>query len=139
MGGKIYTPLGAWYHASKHALEGWSDCLRLELAPFGIHVAIVEPGAIQTDFGDVMSGPMLERSGSGPYAPMAQKMAKATAKSYADGAATPAAVVGRTIADAATAAQPRTRYVVGKFARPLLFARRWLSDRLFDRLVLAAT
>ena len=36
MGGRIYTPLGAWYHASKHALEGWSDCLRLELKPFNI-------------------------------------------------------------------------------------------------------
>ena len=36
VGGRIYTPLGAWYHATKHALEGWSDCLRLELKPFNI-------------------------------------------------------------------------------------------------------
>jgi NAD(P)-dependent dehydrogenase (short-subunit alcohol dehydrogenase family) len=48
MGGKIYSLLGAWYHASKHALEGWSDCLRLELAPFGIRVVFVEPGLIIT-------------------------------------------------------------------------------------------
>jgi NAD(P)-dependent dehydrogenase (short-subunit alcohol dehydrogenase family) len=45
MGGKIYTLLGAWYHATKHAHEGWSDCLRLELAPFGIKVVVVEPGS----------------------------------------------------------------------------------------------
>jgi len=51
MGGKIYTPLGSWYHASKHALEGWSDCLRIELAPFGIDVIIIEPGIIETEFG----------------------------------------------------------------------------------------
>ena len=38
MGGKMYTPLGSWYHATKHALEGWSDCLRIELASFGIKV-----------------------------------------------------------------------------------------------------
>src|SRR5688572_21488236 len=38
MGGKIYTPMGIWYHASKHAVEGWSDCLRLELSPFNIDV-----------------------------------------------------------------------------------------------------
>lgn len=38
MGGKIYTPMGSWYHASKHAVEGWSDCLRLELKPFNIDV-----------------------------------------------------------------------------------------------------
>ena len=47
MGGKMYTPLGAWYHATKHALEGWSDCLRLELAPFNINVVVIEPGAIK--------------------------------------------------------------------------------------------
>ena len=47
-GGRIYTPLGAWYHATKHALEGWSDCLRLELKQFGIKVVIIEPGIIKT-------------------------------------------------------------------------------------------
>jgi short-subunit dehydrogenase len=49
MGGKIYTPLGAWYHASKHALEGFSDCLRLELKEFHINVVVLEPGIIQTE------------------------------------------------------------------------------------------
>jgi short-subunit dehydrogenase len=44
MAGKIYTPLGAWYHATQHALEGWSDCLRIETASFGIDGVIVEPG-----------------------------------------------------------------------------------------------
>ena len=38
MGGKVYTPFGAWYHATKYALEGWSDCLRIELKSFGIDV-----------------------------------------------------------------------------------------------------
>ena len=51
MGGKMYTPLGAWYHATKHALEGWSDCLRLELKQFGIDVVVIEPGGIATEFG----------------------------------------------------------------------------------------
>ena len=59
VGGKIYTPLGAWYHATKHALEGWSDCLRIELRPFGINVVIIEPGIIETWFGDVIGQPML--------------------------------------------------------------------------------
>ena len=60
IGGKVYTPLGAWYHATKHALEGWSDSLRVETAGFGIKVSIIEPGAIQTEFSDVMTDPMLE-------------------------------------------------------------------------------
>lgn len=55
IGGKIYMALGAWYHASKHALEGWSDCLRLETEQYGIKVSIIEPGAIQVEFSDVMN------------------------------------------------------------------------------------
>jgi short-subunit dehydrogenase len=62
MGGKIYTPLGSWYHATRHALEGWPDCLRLELAQFGIDVIIIEPGIIKTEFGSVVAGPMMKRS-----------------------------------------------------------------------------
>jgi short-subunit dehydrogenase len=43
MGGRIYTPLCSWYHASNHAVEGWSDCLRIELAPLGIDVIAIGP------------------------------------------------------------------------------------------------
>ena len=82
MGGKMYTPLGSWYHATKHAVEGWSDCLRIELAPFGIHVVIIEPGVIATEWGGVMLEPMLARSGQGPYQAMAQAM-EATRALYA--------------------------------------------------------
>lgn len=49
VGGKIYEPLGSWYHATKFAVEGLSDCLRLELKPFGIDVIIIEPGPIKTE------------------------------------------------------------------------------------------
>jgi short-subunit dehydrogenase len=51
MGGKIHTPLGTWYHATKFALEAISDCLRLELKPFGIDVIVIEPGGIRSDWG----------------------------------------------------------------------------------------
>lgn len=132
MGGRIYTPLGSWYHATKHALEGWSDCLRLELAPFGIEVVIVEPGVINTEFGDVMTQPMLERSGAGAYAPMALAVAESTRRSYAAGAGSPPSVIADTVSRALRARRPRTRYVAGKYARLLMFMRRWLGDRLFD-------
>ena len=49
IGGKIWEPLGAWYHATKFAVEGMSDCLRMELAPFGVDVIVIEPGAIKTE------------------------------------------------------------------------------------------
>ncbi len=50
IGGKIHEPLGSWYHATKFAGEGLSDCLRMELAPFGIDVVVVEPGAIRAEW-----------------------------------------------------------------------------------------
>lgn len=138
MGGKIYTPLGAWYHATKHALEGWSDCLRLEVKPFGIDVIIIEPGIIATDFGDVMTAPMLERSGGGPYQALARSVAKATRDSYEkEGAASPPSVVADTIARALNARRPKTRYAAGKLARLLMFLRRLFGDRLFDRAVMS--
>src|ERR1700749_460585 len=48
IGGKLATPLGGWYHASKYALEGYSDSLRNEVARFGIDVVVIEPGEIET-------------------------------------------------------------------------------------------
>ncbi len=138
MGGKIYTPLGAWYHASKHALEGWSDCLRIELAPFGIDVVVIEPGAIQTEFGDVLAGPLLERSGTSPYAALARKMAESTRESYEAGNASPPALIADVIGKAVAARRPKTRYAAGKYARQLIATRKWLGDRVFDRIIMRA-
>ena len=138
MGGKIYTPLGSWYHATKHAVEGWSDCLRIELAPFGIHVVIIEPGAIATEWSDVMLDPMLKRSGQGPYRAMANGMAKAMRSSYGKaGAASPPSVVADAILQAVRARRPKTRYVMGKMATPLLFIRKYFSDRFFDMAIMS--
>lgn len=53
IGGKMWEPFGSWYHATKFALEGLSDCLRMELKPFGIDVIVVEPGAIRTEWGGI--------------------------------------------------------------------------------------
>jgi NAD(P)-dependent dehydrogenase (short-subunit alcohol dehydrogenase family) len=137
MGGKVYTPLGAWYHATKHALEGWSDCLRIELAPSGIDVVIIEPGAIATEFGDVMVEPMLKRSGAGPYAAMAKAMAAATRASYAKGGASPPQVIVDIVLRAVRADRPKTRYVAGKYAKPMIFLRKWFGDRFFDRILVS--
>lgn len=137
MGGKIYTPLGAWYHATKHALEGWSDCLRLELAPFNIDVVVIEPGIITTEFGDVMMQPMMDRSAGGPYDKLAQAVARATKGSYEQGGSSPTSVITNLISDAVSSSKPKTRYAAGKFAKPMLFLRRWLSDRMFDRVIMS--
>lgn len=53
VGGKIVGPFGLWYHVSKFGIEALSDALRLELAPFGIDVVVIQPGGIKTEWGDI--------------------------------------------------------------------------------------
>ena len=64
MGGKIHTPLGGWYHGTKFAVEALSDCLRLEVKPFGIDVVVIEPGGIRTEWGEIAA----EKASSRPPA-----------------------------------------------------------------------
>ena len=75
MGGKIWTKFGGWYHATKYAVEGFSDCLRMELKPFGIDVIVVEPGGIKTDWGIIAANNLKKTSAHGAYAEMANKAA----------------------------------------------------------------
>ncbi len=137
VGGKIYTPLGSWYHATKHALEGWSDCLRLEVESFGIDVIIVQPGLIKTEFGDVLKGPMLARSGSTAYSNLANSVASVTDQTYEKGGASHPSVIAKTISGALKSRKPKTRYAAGKLANPILFVRKWFSDRAFDWVIMS--
>ena len=135
MVGKVFTPMGAWYIASKHALEGWSDCLRLETAPFGIRVVLIEPGAIHTEFGDVMVAELAKIPADSPYHPriaaLSALMEDPGAVEYRSGAAAAAKVYAK----AATTPRPRRRYVVGALARPWMWTRRWLGDAAFEYIV----
>ena len=135
MGGKIYEPLGGWYHATKFAVEGLSDSLRLELKPFGIDVVIIEPGGIRTEWSAIAIQKLLETSGATAYASQAERLARVLGN---DRLLSDPEVVARAISAAVAARRPKTRYVVGSGARPLLAARRLLSDRMFDRLITMA-
>ncbi len=137
MGGKMYTPLGAWYHATKHALEGWSDCLRLELKPFGIDVVIVEPGGIKTPWGIIAAENLRKTSGKGAYKDFAAQIADSMTINYSSNRLTHMDVLGKTIAHAATVSKPKTRYAKGFMAKPALFMRKWFSDRLFDKVIMS--
>jgi len=137
VGGKIYTPLGAWYHATKHALEGWSDCLRLELKPFNVDVVVVEPGIIITEFGDVLYDPLVKRSANSAYGELAKKIAKASKASYDSGNGASPDVIAQVISKSVNSNRPKTRYAAGRMAKMLLFMRKWLSDRMFDQLIMS--
>ncbi|HMR22768.1 MAG TPA: oxidoreductase [Micropruina sp.] len=131
IGGKITTPLGGWYHASKFAVEGLSDALRTELAPFGIDVVVIEPGGIATEWGDIAMESAKAASGDGAYAERVAAASAAMEGPIAQRGSDPD-VVARTIERAVTAGRPRTRYAVGFMAKPSLIARRVLPDRAMD-------
>ena len=131
--GKIYTPLGAWYHATKHALEGWSDALRFETQPFGIDVIIIEPGAIDTPWGGIARENLLKHSGQGPYHDLAHRVARWLQNTYDQKKGTPPAVMAELILKAVLAKKPDARYHGGYMSGLALRSRWLLSDRLFDR------
>ena len=132
IGGKLHTPLGGWYHAAKFAVEGLSDALRLELAPFGIRVVVVEPGATNTEWHRLAADHLLRRSVDSAYADQATVVVRAL--SAADLASRPE-VIADAIVRAVRARRPRTRYAAGIGAKPILLARRVLPDRVFDGLI----
>lgn len=135
VGARLYEPLGSWYHATKYALEGLSDCLRVEVKPLGVDVVLIQPGGVETEFPQVAGERLLAVSGSGAYAEHARRYALALT-GEADHISPPS-VVAAAIARAATARRPRIRYAVGRGAKAAVFARWLLPDRVFDRVVVA--
>jgi NAD(P)-dependent dehydrogenase (short-subunit alcohol dehydrogenase family) len=130
MGGKIWEPLGAWYHATKFALEGFSDCLRMELAPFGIDVVVIEPGAINTEWGKIALDTLARASDGTAYAAQAEEKRALFLSSVTTGSDPD--VVAQAVMAAVTARRPKTRYAVGAFAKPMIFAVTYLPNRAFD-------
>lgn len=139
MGGKIYTPLGAWYHGTKFALEAISDCLRMEVRPFGIDVVVIEPGGIKTEWAGIAADKLRDVSGKGPYASQAQSMAESMVGEVSRKRQSPPELIADTVAKAVSVSRPKTRYAVGFGAKPMIFMRRLLSDRAFDGLMRMAT
>lgn len=139
MGGKLVIPGGGWYHATKHAVEALSDALRYEVAPFGVDVVVIEPGAIKTEFGNTAAGSMGKATETGPYARFNEGMAQATLDAYEKG---PLKLLGggpddvaKVIERALGARRPRPRYKVTPSARMFMATRRLLTDRMWDRFI----
>ena len=141
MGGKFTFPGGGYYHATKHAVEAISDALRFEVAGFGVKVAVIEPGIIQTSFADTATDSMDPASDTAdnPYAGFTAAVAKTTRDNYergpilklGGGPETVAAVIERAI----SAERPRTRYAVTPSAHLFMGLRRLLPDRAWDAMV----
>ncbi len=135
VGGKIALPLGGWYHASKFAIEALSDAMRMEVKQFGIDVIVIEPGGIKSEWGDIALKNLARVSGNTAYKDMVAGAVKGYRKTE-DKNSEPI-VVARLIKEGIEANDPKTRYVGGHMAKPLLFLRSILSDKLLERLILS--
>jgi NADP-dependent 3-hydroxy acid dehydrogenase YdfG len=132
VGGKMWEPMGSWYHATKFAVEGLSDSLRAEVAAFGIKVIVIEPGAIRTEWSTISADHLDAISASTAYRDQAALVSGMLRAGYSRTASEPSAVANA-IARAVERSRPRTRYAVGGWARSLLLVNRILTDRAFDR------
>jgi NAD(P)-dependent dehydrogenase (short-subunit alcohol dehydrogenase family) len=130
MGGHFGEPLGAWYHASKYAVEGFSDSLRLELAEFGIDVILIEPGPIRTAWGPGAFASAERYSGTGAYAGQVRAMKQLYAQAERRGAE--ASVIANTMFAAVRAKRPKARYASPFSAKAIIAASTLLPDRLLD-------
>jgi short-subunit dehydrogenase len=132
--GKLATPFGGWYHASKFAIEGLSDSLRNEVKSFGIDVILIEPGGIATEWSSIAFDNLNKSCEHSDYKEAAVKFStafKKTTHNHSD-----PAVIARLILRAIEAKHPKARYAAGYMAKPALWMRWWLSDRLIDALFL---
>ena len=137
IGGRFTTLLGGWYHASKHAVEALSDALRMETAPFGIDVVVIEPGLIRTEWSGIAANHLEETAEGSAYASQIKAVANSMRSESTNKRQSPPSVIADTVEKIVTARKPRTRYVVGFAAKPLVTLRRILPDRAFDRLISA--
>ncbi len=117
IGARFYEPFGGWYHATKYAVEGLSNCMRLEVAPFGVKVILIAPAAIRSEWHGIAGDSLEEVSGATAYGKYARRARKIMDQAYGPSMSVGPEVVGKKIAKAATAKRPAAVYPVGKGAR----------------------
>lgn len=134
--GLLAAPLVTTYAATKWAIEGMSDALRLELRPLGIHVAVVEPGVVRTPMTAGLpqaAERMMQRMNAADQARYRKALFKIVELSTKPGAGVPPEKVAEAICHGLTAAKPRSRYRVGADAKAAAVIRH-LPDGLRDRM-----
>ena len=132
LGGRHTLPFFGVYNSTKYAVESLSDALRIELGPFGVHVALIEPGAIETEFTPrSLDGGAKYRRADSPYAPVMgafdrmERMAKQTAVGPLP--------VSRAITRAVESRRPSPRYVAPRFAGLFVALMRFVPTRWADQ------
>jgi NAD(P)-dependent dehydrogenase (short-subunit alcohol dehydrogenase family) len=133
--GKIAFPGLSPYAASKHAIEGWSESLRLEMLPFGVKVVLIEPGSYKTNIwstGKQVAEESLQSHS--PYQDYMQSIEKYIAKgedSFGD-----PEDVAKKIAEIATMENPEIRYPIGRGVKAAIFLKNLLPWRIWEKIIL---
>jgi NAD(P)-dependent dehydrogenase (short-subunit alcohol dehydrogenase family) len=132
--GLVTPPTGCPYAMTKYALESLCDALRLEVTPFGIRVALIEPGAVRTRFMANSELHKPDENGNRPYEVFKANVETMAARAHREGArdVLTADAVAKVILKAVTARRPKARYRVGTQARLAPVARRIMGDRGWD-------
>jgi NAD(P)-dependent dehydrogenase (short-subunit alcohol dehydrogenase family) len=131
--GRMAIPFSGPYTASKFALEGLTETLRYELAPWNIKVVLIEPGFIATNFQQNAQLAQAAQSQDSPYALFKQASGRRVQRNIYRAA--PPERVAETIYRAITNPRPKLRYAVGRDARLVLPLRRFLPEGLFERIL----
>jgi short-subunit dehydrogenase len=136
IGGKIYMPMGSWYHSTKFALEGLSNSLRLEVKEFGIDVIVIEPGATLSEWSTIAINNLMKTSKHTIYENMAQKTSKLFAFMKNGKLSAKPDDIAKEIQLAIMKKHPKNTYIPTMSAKSILLARKFLSDKTFDNLIL---
>lgn len=139
IGGSFAVPFAGPYSASKFALEAISDAMRVELAPWNIHVSLIKPAAVATPIwnkGAELANDMVARMPriAGELYAKAIKRMREIAAQEAKAGVDPDKVA-ECVEHALTASQPKTRYLVGPEVRIRAMAARFMPDRMRDSVI----
>lgn len=137
MAGRFSSPFLGWYHASKYCVEALSDALRLEVMDFGVKVILIEPGLIQTNWGKIAADNIKKYSGESDYSKNASSAAKFYEENYnpQNKKASDPSIISKTVVKAATAKNPKVRYLIGTYAKPFVFFKNLFSDKFYDKVM----
>ena len=140
LAGRIGLPFSSAYVSSKFALEGLTESLGYEIQNFGIHVILIEPGVIRTNFinsmklGKNVITPQDDSNINSPYTEMIQKRISAFKPRFEKGSSP--IEVAEVVLEAATSQDPKSRYLVGNDAMKMMEKRKDTTDEEFGRLVM---
>lgn len=138
IGDRLTIPFGSPLTSSKWAFASITEALRIELRPWGIHVVLIEPASIHTEAVGKLEADAVRTLSQ--FSEIDRARYGDSYRSMVESAATrektgdPPKVVADVVLRALTSRKPKTRYLVGKHARPLAFIARWAPDRIFDRI-----